>query len=497
MKRFALLPVLMLSLISCIREEYLARPDTGDRISFVLKPSSDTKAVSVERLDSFNVLATISGDGVETKGFYSAFSNSDGIFQSSADIVWPSPDPGYRFYASNQNISVGTSAKGPCVSADGCQTDVVCAYIASPEYRMMNSLEFKHILARVENVRADDFAIFEDVGISLRYAYSGNYFFRDSSWSALRYKTQDLSLSGNNDLWIIPGPCTVSVSFKDASGLSRTLSAQQDFTAGRINNINCRLGSVSEVVVDEIAEYEAPTFAVSSVPDVSAAGGISVAPAVKDITQRYRIVRRYADGHTQGNTDEDWMDVESLNPLVQYSHSSGSGFSTTHLGYSCPDLGTSVTVRRQVGSIYVKVTANGVFTLCETPVFQQANSMVVKSVSLLPEGSWDSCGSSGAFVKAGAYALRGYSSGASENVCITSDAVLDWKDNPAWILRRQTGDGGYQILQNTSTAPRKAVCTWSYSGFTSPALTLFQNGTAVTPGGDGDDSGSGGHVIHY
>ena len=497
MKRFALLLTIVLFPVSCIREEYLACPDSGERIAFVLKPASDTKAVPVERLDSFNVLATVSGSGAGKKGFYSAFSNSGGIFRSSAALFWPSTDPGYRFYASNVEISAGSSARGPFVYAGGCSDDIVCAYIANPGYRTLNQLEFKPILARVEYVNPNDFAGFDDVDISLRYADTGNYYFRDSSWSDLIYRTCRLSLKDNNDLWIIPGSYMLTVSFRDAAGLPRVLSAQQDFVAGRVNNINCLLGSASEVVVDEDVEYEAPTFTLSSVPDVSASGGVSAAPAVSGISQRYRVVRRYADGSIKGDSDADWMKVESVNPLVQYSHSPVSGFSSIHLGYSCPDLGTALTVRRQLGSVYVKVTANGVFRVCETPVFQQANSMVIKSVSLIPEGSWDSCSSAGAVVKARGYALREYTSNATENACITTDAVLDWNGNPSWIMRRQTGDGGYQILQNGSTAPRKATCTWSFSGFTSPALTLLQNGIAITPGGDGDDSGTGGHDIHY
>ena len=508
MKRFVLLPVLILSLVSCTREECLVAPGTGESISFVLKSSSDTRAVPVERLDAFNVLATVSEGGGETKRFYSPFSNSGGIFRSSQGIYWPSSDPGYHFYASNQTIYVGNAAKGPYVSAGGCQTDVVCAYIANPGYRTVNALEFNHILARVENVSTADFAGFEDVGISLRYAYSGNYFFRDGSWTALRYKTQNLSLSGNNDLWIIPGTYTLTVSFKDASGISRTLYAQQDFSAGRINNINCRLGSSADVVTSEDVEYEPPVFTLSEVPDVSAAGGVSEAPAVSGISQRYRVVRRYADGHIRGDTDADWMDVPALDPVIRFSHSAASGFSTTHLGYSCPGLGTAVTERRRVGSIFVKVTANGVFRICEAPVFQQANSRTVRSVTLEPYrpdtswapvsgGSWNSCSSAGDFVIAKGLAFCEYTSGASEYVCITTDAVLEWDGSPSWIVRRQSPERGCRILENTSTAPRSAFCSWAYSGYRSPAVTLFQNGSNILPGGGGDNPGTGGHEIHY
>lgn len=363
----------LLALVGCERIQPEVLPDTGEKeISFIIEDPEATKAPQVvESITSFKVTATTGAAGSETARWTNqtfTLDSATGKFKSGR--VWPATDPSFHFYASN--VSMADNAAGQTVSVNGIDTDVVCAYLATSSYKATNNLVFNHILSRVGRVNATNVNGFTNVSLKMKYRDAGTYNIRTSAWSGLgSLKEKTLSLTDDNNFWIIPGTYDLTLSFTDAAGNVVTKTVSQQFGAGLINNITPVLGSNPDVVISTREVYEAPTFTLGSIDDVPASGGTSGTPAVTDVQQNKHVEYTYADGHTSDGVS---TPVTVSSYTVTYSTSTSGTFSSTCPTYTGAYLGTTVKERTLLGTVVVKVTANGVTSAAKgTRVFQQAN----------------------------------------------------------------------------------------------------------------------------
>lgn len=381
----------------------------------VADTTSQTKAITpVTSLSSFYVTATTGSAGSETSGFVNEeFSQNGSSYKGSK--LWPSTNPGYHFYASN--VQMTNNQAGQTVKITTIDTDVVCAYLASPTFKETNALTFDHILARVGTLAVSLNSGFTDVSVKMKYSGSGTYNLRTKAWSGVGTQ-QDQTLSvGANNFWIIPGTYTITLSFKDVAGNSKTKTLSKEFLAGKVNNITVSLGSSSDVVVSQATEYEDPDFTLGSIGDIPASGGNSGAPSVTGISQRQRTVYTYADGHTDNSG---WTAVSDLSSSVSYCKTEGGSYVSTCPSYHADGLGTTAKERTLQGSIYVKVAANGKSKIKSTTVYQQANERTLGDMTI--NYSYTAIGpAAGTATPSLSYSLPySWTSGASGNY--TSDA---------------------------------------------------------------------------
>ncbi|MCQ2151547.1 MAG: fimbrillin family protein, partial [Bacteroidales bacterium] len=302
MKRFFILTTFLMTFTGCqsvnsnvtdISPEAHGR-ESLKAIEFSIKDTSATKSPTpITSLSQFNVTATIGSAGSETSKLSNVVfedKNKSGVFKS--DAVWPSADPGYHFYASN--VAMTHNASGQSVTISSIDKDVVCAYLASPSYKVKNDLTFNHILARVGKVSFTNLDLCSNVRLSMRYSGSGTYNLRTGVWSSVGSQSSKELTTSDNDFWIIPGTYDATLTYNDANGNPQSKSLSQNFLAGKVNNISAKLDG--SVVVKTEDEYEAPTFELGTISDVPAGGGDSGTPSVTSIGQRKRVKKTLADG---------------------------------------------------------------------------------------------------------------------------------------------------------------------------------------------------------
>ena len=257
-----LLPALSALLLSaCDRVETPAAV-RSDEIVFVQDgldvEVGQTRAAAVTAADldagTIYVTAVTGAAGSESADWSNvAFTYSDGIFAGGK--FWANSNPGYRFYGSN--VSVTPSAAGPTVSASN-GTDVVCAYNSAPVYKQTNTLQFKHIFARLGDVTvtaASGYTV-SNVSITLTPKVSGTYNLRTGSgytdgtgWSSTSNGSAvNIAPSSpgtkSNDIWLVPGEYTVTASWRVTGGggaydeTFSNITYGIYLTAGKINTIN-------------------------------------------------------------------------------------------------------------------------------------------------------------------------------------------------------------------------------------------------------------------
>ena len=150
-----------------------------------------TKATAVTSLDSFYAGCTTGSAGSEVSVWNSStFTGSGSPMVYKGDKWWPTSDPSYHFYASNAPLSF--AAGGTTVAASNA-TDVICAYMPVPTYKVRNTLSFEHVFARLGQVTVSapaSFAI-SNVSIKITPKVSGTYNLRTGAgqtdgtgWSA-------------------------------------------------------------------------------------------------------------------------------------------------------------------------------------------------------------------------------------------------------------------------------------------------------------------------
>ncbi len=350
-------------------------------IEFSIKDTSATKSPTpITSLSQFNVTATAGSAGSEASKLSNVvFSSTGGVFRS--DAVWPSADPGYHFYASN--VAMTHTSSGQTVAISTIDKDVVCAYLASPTYKVKNELTFNHILARVGTVSFTNLDLCSNVKLSMKYSGSGTYNIGTGAWSGVGGQSTKELTTADNNFWIVPGKYDATLTYNDANGNPQSKTISLDFLAGIVNNISAKLDG--SVVVKTEDEYEAPTFTLGTISDVPAGGGDSGTPSVTAVGQRKRVVKTLADGSTKY---DDWTAVSSPDYTVQY------GKALTSLSDNCPsyhgdNLGTTAKSRTKLGDIYVRVKVGDAVTDKTAEVYQEANeetlgTLAVKSFSYSP-----------------------------------------------------------------------------------------------------------------
>lgn len=268
--RLLILSFIVMSLLSCHKEN---DSFSGNMIVFDQSPfdpsfgvTIDTKAsvVTETTLNSsgFYASATTGSAGSETSKWNSvSFAKSGDYFVGGK--YWPSTNPSYHFYASNNALTF--AAAGTTVSATN-STDVVCAYLPSPTYLSANSLTFNHIFARIGNVTISAVSGYTISGISVTITpktggtyniRTGNGQTNGTGWSSLT--TGSATTIANttpgtksNDLWLVPGDYDISFSWTATKGdYSQSFSgktASASILAGRVNVITASLGGEAESI---------------------------------------------------------------------------------------------------------------------------------------------------------------------------------------------------------------------------------------------------------
>lgn len=214
-----------------------------------------TKAPSeVTDLTSFYVSAyTSSGSSLVSAWENQSFSKtSDGSY-TNAQAFWPASDASFRFAASN--VKMTGSSSGPVIRTSSLDTDIVCSYLASPTYGKTNTLNFRHILARVGAVDITAMDGFEFSGLRLELTVPGTeatYNVISDSWSKAggTAKTYTLKTDGTvNDIWIIPGTYNLTLSFTDAAGNSFCKTISSSFPQGIVKKMTVSLSSGGDIAV--------------------------------------------------------------------------------------------------------------------------------------------------------------------------------------------------------------------------------------------------------
>lgn len=434
---------------SDLREPQPPVEEVGNEIVFAIADSARTKAPTpVTSLSSFKVTATTGSSGSETAKFENVTFSSTGSGNTfKGNKMWPATDPSYHFYASN--VSMTNDANGQKVTISTIDTDVVCAYLATSTYNSTNTLVFNHILARVGTVSFSNLSSCTDVKLSMKYIGSGTYNLRTGAWSGKGNQQTKQLTEADNNFWIIPGTYTITLTYKDGNGQSQTRTLDQNFLAGKINNITAKLGD--GIIVKTETEYEAPSFTLGAISDIPASGGTSGTPSVTNVTQRKRTVNTYASGQV---VPEAWTNVSSPSYTVTYSKTSTGSFSSTCPTYTGSNLGTTEKARTKMsntGDVYVRVTANGKSTDHSAEVYQEANTRTVGDISITY--SYPDVASAGGDATPTFSYSQPYSwtSGASGNY--TSGATVTWatKTNHTEATLN-TSNGKVSWAPNTGTS---------------------------------------------
>lgn len=222
----------LLVLISCTQLEIpQAKLNSLEgRICFGVEYSDEkeTKATPVTYLSTFNVSCVKGSPGSDVKVFDSkVFSlvpaSSPATY--AGDVWWPATNESFRFYASN--VAMTYSAAGATVSVTN-DTDVLCAYQASPTFEATNTLAFKHIFACISEVKVvSDRHKLSNISIWIKDVKTGGtYNIRTGAgqtdgtgWSSLTPTTSTNTLMYSNegtivnngydtsspDFWVVPG----------------------------------------------------------------------------------------------------------------------------------------------------------------------------------------------------------------------------------------------------------------------------------------------------
>ena len=155
--------LMTLALLSCNKED--GREDRriafDARLGDVAQIDVQTKAPTpVTSLTSFYVSTTAGPLDDQYPVWNSTifnWSDTEGAFVASHQ--WPSPDPSYHFYASNNQIY--NEPDKTYVNVENTK-DVVCAFMPSPNYLKKNTLVFHHVLARLGRITVKPGTVFGD-----------------------------------------------------------------------------------------------------------------------------------------------------------------------------------------------------------------------------------------------------------------------------------------------------------------------------------------------
>ena len=280
-------------LVSACNKNIVEGPSVGaatDEVVFLTKGSGPsynvtTKATVVNETSlntsGFNVSATTGAAGAETAVWTSQpFTLGEGVF--SGNKWWPSTDPGYHFYASNAALT--HSADGNTVAASN-DIDVVAAYLPSPTYKAVNTLQFEHVFARLGSVTitAESGYTISNVSVRITPKVSGTYNLKtgygvtdgSAGWSSVVEAASPSVIASQvganaNDLFLVPGTYELKVTWTatvgDYSQTFTDMPAEVSLTAGKVSSFTAELGGLAKQVQFRISVTpwdEEPTVQVS------------------------------------------------------------------------------------------------------------------------------------------------------------------------------------------------------------------------------------------
>ena len=223
--------------------------DFSNEVMFSLVDEQSTRA-DVTSLTSFNVLCVTGNMGSsESTKFNTAFTRSGSYYMGGK--FWPSSNPSYSFYASNNAIT--PSYSGAYVSVDG-STDVVVAYnkfnSSLSNYKTVIPLTFIHVFAKIgycKVVAPTDYTV-SNLNVTFNPYYKGNYYIYNGSWTKNASKSVLLANALNsenvNGSYIIPGTYTINISYTLTKGSyteSFVKTVDLSFIFGRVNNVVLQL----------------------------------------------------------------------------------------------------------------------------------------------------------------------------------------------------------------------------------------------------------------
>lgn len=244
--------------------------------------SVSTKTTAVTSLPSFYAGCTTGTAGNESSVWSSStFTGSGSPMVYKGDRWWPVTDPSYHFYASN--IPMAFTPDGLTVSAS-TSTDVICAYLPDPTYKVRNTLLFRHVFSRITLVSvaaAPDYEL-RSVTLSVTPKVSGTYNLRlgagktdGTGWSGLSEGVpvtlasrsviqKGTTVQDTADLYLIPGEYAVSAVWTAVRGnYTETFEKQTDISvqAGMTNELSTILTGLAKqlsisVTVSEWTEEE-------------------------------------------------------------------------------------------------------------------------------------------------------------------------------------------------------------------------------------------------
>ncbi len=269
---FFLLAGAAVTVVSCRKEIGLQDVLSPDEIVFVtagpeVEVTTKASVVSDASLSSIYVAATTGSAGSESSAWssYQFVKDGEGVFSGTGDGKWwPASNPGYHFYASN--VEMTFAADGTTVSADAA-TDVVCAYLPDPSYRVANALSFDHVFARLGNVVVSAASGYTITGVSVRIVpkTAGTYNIRtgygvvdgSAGWSGLTSGSSTEIADAtpgtkSNDIYMVPGSYELLASWTATKGdYTQTFtdkSVNVTLVAGKVSAVNAELGGLAEEI---------------------------------------------------------------------------------------------------------------------------------------------------------------------------------------------------------------------------------------------------------
>lgn len=246
------------------------------------KASTRATVVNDSNLGTIKVNCTTGSAGSES-AVWSNVSFTKASSTYTGGQYWPSSDASYHFYATNA-ATLTHAAAGPTISASD-STDIVCAYMPSPTFRTTNTLNFKHIFARIGDVTfsaASGYTI-TGVTVSITPKTGGTYNLRTGNgqtdgtgWSSTSNGSATIIANStgtnSNDLYLVPGQYTLTAGWTAARGsFSKSYSGKTqtiNVVGGKVNAITATLsGEASEIDFSvSVEEWGENTIAIGTYP---------------------------------------------------------------------------------------------------------------------------------------------------------------------------------------------------------------------------------------
>ena len=250
-----------------------------ERIAFSVEGIDEdvaTRVVSVTTSATLNtngiyVGCTTGTAGSETQvtGWTSPYSV---LFSKTGDYFvgdrwWPQSDGNYHFYGCSQSMTF--AAGGTTVAATNT-VDVVCAYMPNPSFRNTNTLQFKHIFARLGDVTfvaGDGFTV-TDISVTIVPKTGGTYNLRagngqtdGTGWSSVTTGSATQIANStpgtkSNDLYLVPGSYAVTATWKATIGDQTKIYTSDSYS---LNVVGGKVTTLTATMTGEASEIQFET----------------------------------------------------------------------------------------------------------------------------------------------------------------------------------------------------------------------------------------------